>query len=580
LSEAESLSSLLPDEVITRTSLQYVDLPEGRVAILRMDNGEDQRRPNTFGPASLVELGAALDAVAAVDGLSGACLTGKPGAFCVGADLTMFKGATDRTTQYDTLLEVGRLGHRVFAKLAALGVPTFGFINGPAMGGGLEVALHCTYRTVSTDAKAIALPEVFLGLIPGWGGTALLPHIAGPDNAVTVIVENPLTGNRVLQPQDAVDLGVADVLIAADDFETSSLLWVGDVLAGRHRVTRPTTSSADWSKAMARAATIVTTQTADAPPAPHKALELLAAAEDAPTDVAFDAEDRALADLTFTPELDASLYAFDLVQKRARRPARLPSPQPGPKPVKLDAVALVGEGAAADALNQLLAKRGITSHPVSEAAGDSLVVAASDWRSVQEVATGTQGPERIVGLHVVPGTPLVEIVRTKVVADSALASAAGLVKQLGRSAVIVDDTPGFVVNRLLACIVSEALRAVDDGTSLDVVDASLQSIGVSTSPLAVQERLKLQDFPTVAPSGEPPSDPSSYRVQQRILDGLAREAAAMLDDGIVEAAADIDICMLLGAGWPMWLGGLTPYLDRTGIAEQVNGRPFGALAGR
>jgi enoyl-CoA hydratase/carnithine racemase len=198
---AESPSSLLPGEVITHTTVEYVDLPEGRVAMLRMDNGEDQRRPNTFGPASLVELGHALDEVASVDGLAAACLTSKPGAFCVGADLTMFKAATDRTTQYETVLEIGRLGHRVFAKLSALGVPTFGLINGPAMGGGLEVALHCSYRTVSTDAKAIALPEVFLGLIPGWGGTALLPHIAGPGNAVTVIVENPLTGNRVLRPR-------------------------------------------------------------------------------------------------------------------------------------------------------------------------------------------------------------------------------------------------------------------------------------------------------------------------------------------------------------------------------------------
>src|SRR5436190_1476779 len=332
--------------------------------MLRMDNGEDQRRPNTFGPASLVELGHALDEVASVDGLAAACLTGKPGAFCVGADLTMFKAATDRTTQYETLLEIGRLGHRVFAKLSALGVPTFGLINGPAMGGGLEVALHCTYRTVSTDAKAIALPEVFLGLIPGWGGTALLPHIAGPDNAVTVIVENPLTGNRVLRPQDAVDLGVADVVLAADDFEASSLQWVGDVLAGRQEVTRSTVGGDDWSRAMARAATIVTTRTADAPPAPQKALELLATAQDAPTDVAFDAEDHALADLTFTPELDASLYAFDLVQKRARRPARLPSS--ASEPVRLDAVAVVGESAAVDTLSQLLAKRGIVSEPITD----------------------------------------------------------------------------------------------------------------------------------------------------------------------------------------------------------------------
>jgi hypothetical protein len=327
---------------------------------------------------------------------------------------------------------------------------------------------------------------------------------------------------------------------------------------------------------MARAATIVTTQTADAPPAPQMALELLAAAQNAPADVAFDAEDHALADLTFTPELDASLYAFDLVQKRARRPARLPSS--ASKPVRLDAVAVVGEGAAVDTLNQLLAKRGIASEPIADAASDSVVVVATDWKPVREVAAGVEALERVVGLHVVPGTQLVEIIRTPVATESALANTAGLVKQLGCSAVMVDDTAGFVVNRLLACIASEAIRAINDGTGSAAVDASLQNLGVQTSPLALRERLQMLDAPMINPPSGPSSGPSSDSVQQRILERLARESAAILDEGIVEAAADIDVCMLLGAGWPMWLGGLTPFLDRTGIAERVNGKPFGALA--
>jgi 3-hydroxyacyl-CoA dehydrogenase len=63
-------------------------------------------------------------------------------------------------------------------------------------------------------------------------------------------------------------------------------------------------------------------------------------------------------------------------------------------------------------------------------------------------------------------------------------------------------------------------------------------------------------------------------LQQAVLDALADEAARMLDEGVVAEAADIDTCMILGAGWPFWLGGITPYLDRTGISERVNGKPF------
>ena len=93
---------------------------------------------------------------------------------------------------------MAQLGHDVYATLANLGVPSFAFINGVALGGGLEIALQSTYRTVSTGAGALALPEAFLGLVPGWGGVYLLPRLIGPENAVKVMIENPLSNNRTL----------------------------------------------------------------------------------------------------------------------------------------------------------------------------------------------------------------------------------------------------------------------------------------------------------------------------------------------------------------------------------------------
>ncbi|NED55669.1 enoyl-CoA hydratase/isomerase family protein, partial [Micromonospora aurantiaca] len=73
-----------------------------------------------------------------------------------------------------------------------LGVPSFAYYNGAAMGGGVEIGLHCTYRTVSSGVPAFALPEAFLGLVPGWGGTYLLPNLIGAEKALKVVIENPL----------------------------------------------------------------------------------------------------------------------------------------------------------------------------------------------------------------------------------------------------------------------------------------------------------------------------------------------------------------------------------------------------
>ncbi len=326
MTNANSTLPAFPDEVVTETKIHYVDLPggAGRAALLTLDNGRDHKRPNTFGPASLASLETALDTVATRDDLVAVCLTGKPFIFSVGADLSVFR----QLTSHEQVLEIGRLGHRVFNKLATLPVPSFAFINGASMGGGLEVALHCTYRTVSAAAPAIALPEVFLGLIPGWGGTALLPRIAGLDNAITVILENPLNNNRMLKPAQAVELGVADAVVESADFIEQSLAWAAAVVTNEIAVERPTTTDEEATRAMARAESLVTARTKGVPPAPRRALDLLAQSRGS-LDEIFAAEDQALADLTLSPELAASLYAFDLVQKRAKRPVGVPDVDAG-----------------------------------------------------------------------------------------------------------------------------------------------------------------------------------------------------------------------------------------------------------
>jgi len=678
-------------EVITHAHCRAIDLPgkTGRVALITLDNGFDHTKPNTFGPGGLTSLDAAIDAALAEPGLVAVALTGKPFIFAVGADLT---GVPQLTTR-DQALEIGRLGHRVFRRLGELTVPTFAFINGAAMGGGLETALHCTYRTVSAGAAGISLPECFLGLIPGWGGTYLLPNLIGPADAIKVIIDNPASQNRQLKPRDLVSLGIADTLLEPADFIEESLRWAAGVLAGDIDVPRREIDRGEgWEVAVAGARAGLDARLHGAAPAPYRALDLIALARTATRDEAFAAEDDALTDLTFSNELRAGLYSFDLVQKRAKRPVGVPDKSLA-RPVT--SVGIVGAGLMASQLALLFAQRlevpivmtdldqarvdkGVayahgeidkqqakgrynpdkanrlkalicgstnkqafaTADFVIEAVFENLAVKAQVFAEVEAVvsqtcvlatntsslsvtamASGLAHPERVVGFHFfnpVAVMPLLEIARAELTDDSTLATAFAVGKSLKKSCVLVTDAPAFVVNRLLTRFLGEVTAAMDEGTPFEVADHALDPLGLPMSPFTLlqlvgpavalhvsetmneafpdrfgvssnQRRIvesgatELLDWstggPRIAPAiesllelGDSPS--TGEQVRQRALDALAQEVRLMLDEGVVAEPQDIDLCMLLGAGWPFHLGGITPYLDRTGTSERVTGSRF------
>src|SRR6516225_213101 len=168
MADESLLTSLFPEEVVTRALVRDVELPcaTGTMALITLDNGRDHTRPNTFGPAGLLALRDALDSVAvrADRGeIVAVGVTGKPFIFAAGADLS---GASLIAAR-DEALTIARLGHAVFRRLGELGVPSFAFVNGAALGGGLELALHCSYRTISSGVTAVAFPECLLGLLPG-----------------------------------------------------------------------------------------------------------------------------------------------------------------------------------------------------------------------------------------------------------------------------------------------------------------------------------------------------------------------------------------------------------------------------
>ena len=345
--------ALSPDEVVTEAKSRDVVLPHGAgtMALITLDNGFDHTRPNTFGPKSLASLDAAIDAALERDDITSIGVTGKPFILAAGADLTGLTGLRGR----DDALLIARIGHGVFRKLGEGGKPSFGFVNGLALGGGLEVALHCTYRTVQDSAPALGLPEVMLGLVPGWGGAYLVPNLVGAATAVKLVVENPLNQGRTLDGRAAFEAGLADAELQGADFLEQSLLWAARVLTGQVTVERPEVDRGEaWDAAVQKGRGVADAKTGGASPAAYRALDLIAAARTASRDEAFAAEDEALADLMMSPELAASLYSFDLVQKRAKRPAGAPDRSLA-RPVTK--VGIVGAGLMASQLALLFVRR-------------------------------------------------------------------------------------------------------------------------------------------------------------------------------------------------------------------------------
>jgi len=350
-------TALFPDEVITMARARDIALPQGvgTFVLITLDNGFDHTKPNTFGPATLSGLSGVLSTLRAraqAGEIVGVGVTGKPFMFAVGADLT----GIPKVTKREQALAIGQLGHKTFEQFRTLPVPTFAFVNGMAMGGGVEIALSAAYRTVSSGVPALAMPECLRGLVPAWGGCYMLPNLIGVEPALKVIIEDPLNNNRMLKGPQAFELGIADMLFEPATFLEDSLSWAADVIAGRTVLDRPEIDrdATAWEAAIAAARRLVKAKTGGAAPAPMRALELVSAARTATREEAYAAEDDATADLMMSDELRSSLYAFDLVQKRAKRPAGAPDPSLA-RPVTK--VGIVGAGLMASQLALLFAQR-------------------------------------------------------------------------------------------------------------------------------------------------------------------------------------------------------------------------------
>jgi len=684
------------DEVVTHSYVSDIKMPSGRtIALITLDNGKDHTRPNTLGPHTLLQFAQKLDELkerAKKKEIHGVAVTGKPYFLAAGADLSHVQDIKER--------KIGRLiaelGHYSLEKLDQLGVPSFVFINGLALGGGLEIALNANYRTINETAPAVALPEVFIGLIPGWGGAYLLPNLIGIRNSLKVILENPLKQNRMLKPQEVLELGIADKMFGSARFLEESLAWADEVIGGKKVKRKHEPGAVEkatmWGPAISIARSTVEEKLGKVPLSPYLALDLIAAAKSGSKEAAFRREDDAIEELIASDQFRASIYAFNLVQKHAKKPSGAPDKALARKVSK---VGVLGAGLMASQFALLFLRRlevpvvitdvsqeridkgieYITSELdklvekgrlsqdnrnryvgnlsgsldyaafadcdwVIEAVFEELKIKQEVFAKIEEVvseecilATNTSSlsvdamakslkhPGRLVGFHFfnpVAVMPLVEVVRAKKSSDEAVATAMEVAKNLRKTAVITSDSAGFVVNRLLGYLLGEAMRAVDEGASFEEVASAIAPLGLPMNPFDLLELVGLkvgahvldsmhafnkerfyasENLHKLAEHGKllerdakgkikgydkkamelvagGKNARSAAEIFESVQVGLAKEVKLMLEEKVVQTPQDIDLCMIMGAAWPFHLGGITPYLDRSGASEKAFGGSF------
>jgi len=631
--------------------LNRVDTEAGPLALVTMDNGEDYTKPTVLGRSAFESAERVIGELEEGDWIA-MVLTGKPFVFCAGADIDEFPKISSR----EEAIEGSRAGHDLFARIRALPFPTVAAINGACLGGGIEIALHCDARTIATSVRHFALPEVFLGIIPGWGGTQLVPRLVGPKTAVRFVVQNPLRQNRMLSGPEAVEYGFADRLLEPVEFVDESIAFALELARSPLERQEPDTSELDETIRRARSQLDDTVHGAAI--SPYRALDLIEGTTRWTVEEGYREEEEAVADLILSRQAQASLYAFDLVERRAKRKPGIPDVETR----KVRKVGIVGAGLMARQLAALFVRRlelplvirdldQATVDDAIESIGEELDDAAARGRISEDkarflrsivsgsttydgwedcdfvleavfedmdvkkqvfgelrdvvpaeciLATNTSSLSVAemgadIGLHFfnpVKVLPLVELIRTDETEDDVVATTYELATRLSKRPVLAKDAPGFIVNRVLTRMTSVLMDALEHGNTVDETDEAVLRLGLPMAPSvllqmvgprvanhvletmheAYPDRYPLS--PTLANyaegkdeivvAGESPR--SVEEITDAVLDAIEDEVRHMLEEGVVAEAADIDTALILGAGWPFWLGGITKYLEQRAAA--------------
>lgn len=657
---------------------------------------------NKFDKQTVEELDRATAAIAASNDVKGVLVRSAKSTFIVGADITEFTALFDMNPA-DILTWVEKTS-QVFDHFEDLAVPTVVAVNGFALGGGCEMALAGDIRVVDTTAK-IGLPEVKLGLMPGFGGTVRLPRIIGADNALQW-----MTTGRDRSASQALKEGAVDAVVAPENLHEAARSMLKDAMAGKlnwqaRRTEKKAPLMLNANEAMmsfSTAAAMVAAQAGKHYPAPHKMVETVSKAAGLNRDGALKLENEGFVTLAKTDACKAQVGIFlaeQLVKAKGKKLAKGAT-----KEVKQHAVigaGIMGGGIAyqgavkgiptvmkdinqaaldlglkeassilekgmqrgkvdarkmASTLNNIIPtldqnaianadliieavvenpkiKAAVLADMEKTVAEDAIICSNTSTISINQLAKSLKHPERFCGMHFfnpVHKMPLVEIIRGENTSDATISAVVAATLKMGKTPIVVNDCPGFLVNRVLFPYFAGFSQLLIDGADFTAVDKVMEKIfgwpmgpaflldvvGMDTADHAssvmsdgIPERMQKIDNDPVTllykagrygqkngkgfydfskdKRGRPTKTPSSQayalfeghvtetktfdkeEIIARVMIPMANEAIRCLEEGIVASAAEADMALLFGLGFPPFRGGIFRYIETMGLANFV-----------
>jgi 3-hydroxyacyl-CoA dehydrogenase/enoyl-CoA hydratase/3-hydroxybutyryl-CoA epimerase len=689
------MAATATEERVEAAAPARMDVEDG-VAVIRLN--QPGKPVNVINRELLEAMGGILGRLEAGEGGARAAVivSEKKGTWIAGADIEQFR---DFRTPADGEA-ASRAGHELLDRIERLPIPVVAAIDGVALGGGLEVALACTYRVASDSPKTrLGLPEVQLGILPGAGGTQRLPRLIGVRGALDLM----LTGKQ-LDGRRARSAGIVDEVAPAPILLSAARRIALEIASGKRqpRAAAKTGSPQAIERLPGMLSIIfrkaregVMAKTHGLYPAPLRILQVVHDGLGKPLSEALKLEAKAFGELAVTPQARSLVHVFFTTTAAKNDPAL----GEGVKPGRVEEIAVVGAGFMGAGIAAVSAEAGIEVRlkdvkldavakglrtardilvkrakrkkarkfeitkvvdrvqPTVEYTGfrpvDVVVEAVFEEVSVKhavikeiEAVTGagtvlgsntstipitrlaeaSARPENVIGLHFfspVEKMPLLEIIVTGKTAGWVTATSHAYGKQIGKTPIIVNDSPGFYANRILSPYMAEAALLLEEGARMDEIDRAMTDWGYPVGPITLYDEVGLDvaqkagmimaeafadrmkpstivdrlvadgragrknrkgfytydaegkkggpDEAVYALIGNPPHRPhAKEEIQDRLALTMVNEAVRTLEEGVLRSARDGDVGAVMGIGFPPFRGGPFWYVDQAGAQNVLD----------
>jgi len=664
--------------------------------VLELCFDSQNEKVNVFNKIALKEFGDVLKVIESQTTAKGLVMTSAKSVFVAGADITEF---LDYFEQPDEVLRTMlNEVNGMFNRFEDLPFPTVAAINGEAQGGGFEVCLACDFRIAGSAAR-VGLPEVKLGIMPGWGGSVRLPRLIGVDNAVEWMCAG---GSK--RATAALKDGAVDAVVADDALRQSAFDLVEDASAGKFDIQKRraikknplSLSPLELTMAVESAKGVVGAKAGPHYPSPLTIIDTIAAHATLERDAALPHESDSFVKLAKT-DVAANLVGIFLNDQLLKRIARKQTKVAD----KVDQAAVLGAGimgggvayqsasngvpilmkdiaeSALDAgldeagsLLQKQIKRGklkpeglagvlnaiqpalsygefgdvdlvveavvenpkikmsVLAEVEGEVSDDTIITTNTSTISVDLLSTALKRPENFCGMHFfnpVHRMPLVEVIRAKTSSEKAIATTVAYAQAMRKTPIVVNDCPGFLVNRILFAYFGGFNKLMADGGDHMAIDKAMERFGWPMGPAYLLDVVGLdtgkhaagvmadgfpdrmaEDGDTIIDAmfkaerlgqkngkgfyryekdrkGRPQKKPDdeanaviasiqsakrdidAEEIVDRMMIPMCIESARCLEDDIVSTAAEVDMGLVYGIGFPPFRGGVLRYVDKMGL---------------